>query len=226
MPATARVWARARGVRGWQTQSLKRQFQTEEHGVSKTTTREGVTGGRWERCGCCLSGCPGKTSWGKDTRAEASGGRTRLGPWRRTTQACDKLPAASGSPTPWAVARQTLLTPRFSRQKHWGGLPGPPPGDLPDPGSEPVSPSAPALQADSLPLSLRGSPTIQAEGRRRTEALRKGGACTPEGQTEAEWLKPPTGGGQITDGPAGENLGLYSYCDEKLPWTGTWNGMV
>ena len=40
----------------------------------------------------------------------------------------------------------------FSRQEHWSGLPCPPPGDLPDPRIEPVSPSAPALQADSLPV--------------------------------------------------------------------------
>ena len=40
----------------------------------------------------------------------------------------------------------------------WSGLPCPPPGDLPDPGIEPASPAAPALQADSLPLSHQGSP--------------------------------------------------------------------
>ena len=27
----------------------------------------------------------------------------------------------------------------FSRQEYWSGLPFPPPGDLPDPGIEPVS---------------------------------------------------------------------------------------
>ena len=32
-------------------------------------------------------------------------------------------------------------------------LPCPPPGDLPDPGIKPVSPVAPELQVDSLPLS-------------------------------------------------------------------------
>jgi len=37
----------------------------------------------------------------------------------------------------------------FSRQEYWSGLPCPPPGDLPDPEIEPVSPD---LQADSLPL--------------------------------------------------------------------------
>ena len=33
-------------------------------------------------------------------------------------------------------------------------------GNLPDPGIKPTSPEAPALQADSLPLSCRGSPCI------------------------------------------------------------------
>ena len=33
----------------------------------------------------------------------------------------------------------------FSRQEYWSGLPPPNPGDLPDPGIEPVSLSSPAL---------------------------------------------------------------------------------
>ena len=37
------------------------------------------------------------------------------------------------------------------RQQYWSGLPCPPPGDLPDPGIQPTSPLALALQADSLP---------------------------------------------------------------------------
>ena len=55
--------------------------------------------------------------------------------------------------TPWTVAHQAPLSMEFSRQEHWSGLPSPSPGDLPNPGIEPRSPSAPALQADSLPLS-------------------------------------------------------------------------
>ena len=43
----------------------------------------------------------------------------------------------------------------FTRQKYWSGLPCPPPGDLPNPGTEPRSP---ALQADSLPLEPPGKP--------------------------------------------------------------------
>ena len=39
----------------------------------------------------------------------------------------------------------------FSRQEYWSGLPFPSPGDLPDLGTGPLSP---ALQADSLLLSI------------------------------------------------------------------------
>ena len=45
----------------------------------------------------------------------------------------------------------------FLRPEYWSGLPFPSPGDL-HPESKPVSPTSPALQADSLPLSLLGSP--------------------------------------------------------------------
>ena len=38
----------------------------------------------------------------------------------------------------------------FSRQEYWSGLLCSAPGDLPEPGFDPV---APALQMDSLPLS-------------------------------------------------------------------------
>ena len=46
----------------------------------------------------------------------------------------------------------------FFRQEYWSGWPFPPPGDFPNPGIEPSSPEAPALQADSLSLSHKGSP--------------------------------------------------------------------
>ena len=37
------------------------------------------------------------------------------------------------------IAHQAPLSMGFSRQDYWNGLPFPPPGDLPDPGIEPVS---------------------------------------------------------------------------------------
>ena len=60
--------------------------------------------------------------------------------------------------TPWTVAHQAPLSMRFSRQEYWSGLPCSPPGDLPNPGIEPMAPMSPALQADSLPLSHQETP--------------------------------------------------------------------
>ena len=55
--------------------------------------------------------------------------------------------------TPWTVVCQAPLSMGFSRQEYWSGLPFPSPGDLPDPGIEPGSPS---LQEDSLLTNLPG----------------------------------------------------------------------
>ena len=61
--------------------------------------------------------------------------------------------------TPWTVAHQAPLSMRFSRKEYWSGWPLPPPGSLPNPEIEPMSPASPALQADSLLLSHLGSPS-------------------------------------------------------------------
>ena len=44
----------------------------------------------------------------------------------------------------------------FSRQEYWSGQPFPSPGDLPNPGIEPRSPT---LQVDSLPSEPQGKPS-------------------------------------------------------------------
>ena len=41
--------------------------------------------------------------------------------------------------TPWTAACQAPLSMGFSRQQYWSGLPFPSPGDLPNPGIEPMS---------------------------------------------------------------------------------------
>ena len=46
----------------------------------------------------------------------------------------------------------------FLRQEYWSALPFPIPGDLLDPGIEPLSPVSPALKVDPLLLSHPGSP--------------------------------------------------------------------
>ena len=71
----------------------------------------------------------------------------------------------SDSVTPWTVARQAPLCMGFSRQDDWGGLPFPSPGDLPNPGIEPRSPSLPA---HFLPTEPPGKPL--GPGRDRKQA--------------------------------------------------------
>ena len=46
------------------------------------------------------------------------------------------------------VAHQTTLFMEFSRQEYWGESPFSSPGDLPNPG---IKPGSPTLQADSSP---------------------------------------------------------------------------
>ena len=60
--------------------------------------------------------------------------------------------------TPWTVACQAPPSIGFCRQEYWSGLLFPSPGDLPDPGIEPGSPT---LQADSLPSAPPGKPNMK-----------------------------------------------------------------
>ena len=55
--------------------------------------------------------------------------------------------------TLWTVAHQVPLSLGFSRQEYWSELPGPPLGDLPNPGIEPASFTSPVLAGGSLPLA-------------------------------------------------------------------------
>ena len=63
----------------------------------------------------------------------------------------------SNSTTPRTVTHQAPRSMGFFRQKYWSGLPFTFPGDLPDPGIEPMSPALLALQVESLLLSHQGS---------------------------------------------------------------------
>ena len=55
------------------------------------------------------------------------------------------------------IVHQAPLSMGFSRQEYWSGLPAPSPGDLPNPGIEPKSPT---LRADSLPSEPLGKPRL------------------------------------------------------------------
>ena len=62
--------------------------------------------------------------------------------------------------TPWTITHQAPLSIGLSKQEYWSGLPCPPPGDLPDPGTEVTSPRSLASQVDSLPLAPPVEPSI------------------------------------------------------------------
>ena len=69
-------------------------------------------------------------------------------PWVDKLAMCAGMRACLVTPdsaTLWTVAHQAPLSMGVSRQEYWSGLPCPPPGDLPDPGIEPVSLASPAL---------------------------------------------------------------------------------
>ena len=51
--------------------------------------------------------------------------------------------------TPWTVARQA----RFSRQEYWSGLPCSPPGNIPNPGIEPMADSLKPVAPQRMTLS-------------------------------------------------------------------------
>ena len=74
----------------------------------------------------------------------------------KSLQSCPTL-----QPYELYIACQAPLSTGFSRQEYWSVLLHPPPGDLPNPGIEPASLAAPAMQEDSLPLSHQGSPSIR-----------------------------------------------------------------
>ena len=74
-----------------------------------------------------------------------AGFRKGRGKWKWKSHSCVQLFA-----TPW-----TIQPVEFSRPEYWSGKPFPSPGDLPNPGIEPRSPS---LWADSLPPEPQGKP--------------------------------------------------------------------
>ena len=57
--------------------------------------------------------------------------------------------------TLWTVAHQIPLSMGLSRQEYWSGFPFPTPGDLPDPGTEPMSLASPVLAGGFFTTSTK-----------------------------------------------------------------------
>ena len=67
------------------------------------------------------------------------------------------------SVTLWTVACQAPLSMGFSRQEYWSGLPCPPSGNLPHPGTEPISLTSPALAGGFFTTGTTWAKTEQHE---------------------------------------------------------------
>ena len=92
--------------------------------------------------------------------------------------------------TPWTVAYQASLSMRFSRQEYWSGLPFPFPGNLPNPG---IKPRSPTLQTDALTSAPPGKPSNEriqvltpkiSREERKPGWKKKGGRCERGGLTD------------------------------------------
>ena len=57
------------------------------------------------------------------------------------------------SSSSWTGAPQAPLSMEFSKQEYWSGMPFPSPGDLPNPGIEPMSPALAGGFCTTEPLS-------------------------------------------------------------------------
>ena len=68
---------------------------------------------------------------------------------------CSRQVMSNSFVTPRTVALQAPLSMGFPRQEYWSVLPFPSPGDLPNPGIDPMYPAL----AGRLPVSQQGSPS-------------------------------------------------------------------
>ena len=71
----------------------------------------------------------------------------------------------------WTIVCQAPLSTGFIRQEYWSGLSRAPPGDLPNPGTEPVSLMSPALSL--------GNATLTSKDRKISRKLSESGESAP-----------------------------------------------
>ena len=73
---------------------------------------------------------------------------------------------------PMDCSPQAPLSMEFSRQENWSGLPCPPPGDLPNPGTEPASLASPALAGRFFSTVWHLERTVMVLETKNTHCLR------------------------------------------------------
>ena len=91
---------------------------------------------------------------------------------------------------PMAVAHQTPLSMGFSRQRYWRGVPFPTPGDLPDPGIQPVSPATPAVARRFFTTSTTWE-ALRILGPSQIKCLQNGGLSIMGGLVRCSRIRDP-----------------------------------
>ena len=124
---------------------------------------------------------------------------------------------------PHGLCPARLLTLGFSRQEYWSVLPCPSREDLPSTGIEPRSP---VLQADCLPIELKGKPQYIYNSSRQSEAV----LCLVA-QLSLILCNPmdcsPPGSSVHGDSP-GKNTGVgcHALCQGIFPTQGSSPGLL
>ena len=130
-------------------------------------------------------------------------------PIRRGVSMCQPLSRVRLFVAPWTVARQAPLSVGFSREEHWSGLPCPPPGDLPDPGIEPMTPVSSAMAGGFFTTN--------------TDRVPKRGPDSSFCPGDSSRPAPPWGlsvpdGGMRGEGPLSQGLTCRPTVDRHLLW--------
>ena len=122
--------------------------------------------------------------------------------------------------TLWTVAHQAPPSMGFSRQEYWSGLPFPSPGDLPDPGVEPRSPT---LQVDALTSEPPGKPHYNMEldiklgGSKQLHREVETTGVGSSKKKEIAWSQPETMGGPMM--ARGEGAAMHERKGQGQSWT-------
>ena len=113
---------------------------------------------------------------------------------------------------------QAFLSMEFSRQEYWSGLPCPSPGDLPDPGIEPGSPTlwADSLLSESLLQRLPNAPTASLSSSDTWRTNRSPGSHGPSGRAACTTAR--TCGRVFSCSESHQNSQLFDPWIGKIPW--------
>ena len=128
----------------------------------------------------------------------------------------------SDSATPRTVVYKASLSTGFSRQEYWSGLPFPCPGDLPNSG---IKPNSPTLEADALTSEPPGKPhfplssvqfsrSVMSDSLRPHESQHARPPCPspyprvhPDSRPSSQWCHPAISSSIIP----------FSSCPQSLP---------